>query len=200
MEGVAIRAHAAVRVHRCRHVYATRLLRSGVNIRVVQQLMRHASLQTTAAYTAVDEDELRDAVNDDVLQLDPHFGGMNTHGSHLAGGRRTDWLVVNTPGYDTIDLRSGLWRHAKRLVSTANIENVRDLAWPTLHGVSSTVIGDRGRNVLIAPKDDPTRGVRSILRGLAANDRLLAGRHDTAYGGPGHDFCRAHHRIRCEAH
>jgi site-specific recombinase XerD len=29
----------------------------------VQQLMRYSSLQTTAAYTAVDEDELRSAVN-----------------------------------------------------------------------------------------------------------------------------------------
>lgn len=49
-------------VHRCRHVYATRLLRAGVNVRVVQQLMRHATVQTTAAYTAVDEDELRAAI------------------------------------------------------------------------------------------------------------------------------------------
>lgn len=50
-------------VHRCRHVYGTRLLRGGANIRVVQKLMRHASLATTAMYTAVDEDEMRDAVN-----------------------------------------------------------------------------------------------------------------------------------------
>lgn len=50
-------------VHRCRHTYGTRLLRSGVNIRVVQKLMRHANLDTTAAYTAVDEDELRAAIN-----------------------------------------------------------------------------------------------------------------------------------------
>lgn len=50
-------------VHRCRHVYATRLLRAGVHIRKVQQLMRHASLNTTAVYTAVDEDELREAIN-----------------------------------------------------------------------------------------------------------------------------------------
>lgn len=49
-------------IHRCRHTYATRLLRAGVNIRTVQRLMRHASLETTATYTAVDEDELRDAI------------------------------------------------------------------------------------------------------------------------------------------
>lgn len=50
-------------IHRCRHVYGTRLLRAGVNVRRVQTLMRHANLETTALYTAVDEDELRDAIN-----------------------------------------------------------------------------------------------------------------------------------------
>ncbi len=50
-------------IHRCRHTYGTRLLRAGVNIRVVQRLMRHASLATTAAYTAVDEDEMRSAIS-----------------------------------------------------------------------------------------------------------------------------------------
>lgn len=49
-------------IHRCRHTYGTRLLRAGVNIRTVQRLMRHATLETTANYTAVDEDEMRDAV------------------------------------------------------------------------------------------------------------------------------------------
>ena len=50
-------------IHRCRHTYATRLLRAGVNIRVVQELMRHQSLTSTQIYTAVDEDERRDAIN-----------------------------------------------------------------------------------------------------------------------------------------
>ena len=50
-------------IHRCRHYYATNLLRRGVHVRRVQKLMRHANLETTAAYTAVDEDELRDAIN-----------------------------------------------------------------------------------------------------------------------------------------
>ena len=44
-------------LHRCRHTYGTRLLRSGANIRVVQTLMRHSNLATTAKYTAVDEAE-----------------------------------------------------------------------------------------------------------------------------------------------
>jgi integrase/recombinase XerD len=49
-------------IHRLRHNFGTRLLRSGANIRVVQELMRHTSLATTAAYTAVDEDEKAAAV------------------------------------------------------------------------------------------------------------------------------------------
>lgn len=49
-------------IHRARHLYATRLLRKGVNIRVVQKLMRHSDVTTTAGYTAVDEDELRAAI------------------------------------------------------------------------------------------------------------------------------------------
>lgn len=49
-------------LHRLRHTYGTRLLRAGVHIRRVQKLMRHANLATTAAYTAVDEDELRAAI------------------------------------------------------------------------------------------------------------------------------------------
>lgn len=49
-------------IHRGRHAYGTRLLRAGVNIRVVQRLMRHASLETTAGYLAVGGDEERDAI------------------------------------------------------------------------------------------------------------------------------------------
>lgn len=50
-------------IHRCRHVFGTRLLRGGANIRTVQKLMRHANLATTATYTAVDEDEMRAAIH-----------------------------------------------------------------------------------------------------------------------------------------
>lgn len=48
--------------HRCRHYYGTTLLRAGVNIRVVQTLMRHESLATTAKYLGVDDDEQRAAI------------------------------------------------------------------------------------------------------------------------------------------
>jgi integrase len=49
--------------HRCRHYYGTSLLRAGVNLRVVQELMRHASLATTAAYLGVDENEKQAAIH-----------------------------------------------------------------------------------------------------------------------------------------
>lgn len=50
----AFRAHGVSgSIHRCRHTFATDLLRKGVNIRVVQRLMRHDSLETTAGYLAV---------------------------------------------------------------------------------------------------------------------------------------------------
>lgn len=48
--------------HRARHTYGTRLLRGGANLRVVQELMRHQSLATTALYLGVDEDERRTAI------------------------------------------------------------------------------------------------------------------------------------------
>lgn len=50
-------------IHRCRHTFATNLLRRGANLRQVQELMRHESPATTAVYTAVDEDELRARIN-----------------------------------------------------------------------------------------------------------------------------------------
>lgn len=49
--------------HRTRHTYGTTLLRGGANLRIVQDLMRHASLSTTAVYLGVDEDERRTAIN-----------------------------------------------------------------------------------------------------------------------------------------
>lgn len=48
--------------HSLRHFYATTLLRQGVNIRVVQELLGHASLATTQLYTEVLDDEMQTAV------------------------------------------------------------------------------------------------------------------------------------------
>lgn len=49
-------------IHRTRHTFATRLLRSGVNVRVLQSLMRHAALSSTMIYCLVEEDERRVAI------------------------------------------------------------------------------------------------------------------------------------------
>ena len=47
--------------HALRHFYATASLRSTGNLRVVQQMMRHADVSTTARYTAVTSQEMVDA-------------------------------------------------------------------------------------------------------------------------------------------
>ncbi len=49
--------------HSLRHKFATDLLEKGADLRVVQQLMGHESLNTTQVYLAVTDKRLRDAVN-----------------------------------------------------------------------------------------------------------------------------------------
>jgi len=53
--------------HWLRHWYGTKLVDSGVNMRVVQRLMRHSSLQTTQIYTLVNRVREREAM--DILDL-----------------------------------------------------------------------------------------------------------------------------------
>ena len=48
--------------HALRHSCATKMLRDGSNIRVVQRAMGHRSIQTTARYLRADDDEVRQAM------------------------------------------------------------------------------------------------------------------------------------------
>lgn len=49
--------------HDLRATFATNLLRSGVNVRIIQELLGHSSIAVTQIYLGVTDDELRAAVN-----------------------------------------------------------------------------------------------------------------------------------------
>ena len=48
--------------HSLRHAYGTTLVKNGVDLRTVQELMRHESLATTQIYTLIDDEQLRDGI------------------------------------------------------------------------------------------------------------------------------------------
>jgi len=62
----------SVSLHSLRHAFATHLLEQGVDIRVIQVLLGHKKLETTALYSQVATNTLRDAHSPlDALSIDP---------------------------------------------------------------------------------------------------------------------------------
>lgn len=48
--------------HKCRHTYATYLLKGGANLREVQQLLGHSTVGVTEIYTHIDTDDIKSSV------------------------------------------------------------------------------------------------------------------------------------------
>jgi len=97
-----------------------------------------------------------------------------------------------------LDLRRGIKSgFTDKWLPIQGVENARRIVYPGAR-LSDTmrITGTAGPNILTGPPS--TKKYRTILRGLAGNDRLIGDANDTAYGGPGRDLCRAGQRHGCE--
>jgi len=64
--------------HKLRHSFATMQIRSGTDIRTLQELLGHASIETTQIYTHIDNKQLRNAMNNISSKIPMKFHKKDT--------------------------------------------------------------------------------------------------------------------------
>jgi site-specific recombinase XerD len=78
--------------HQLRHAFATELLRKKADVREVQELLGHASLETTQRYLHVDAERLRAAIDHLPAWDDEEIEGESGHdGEDDEGNKGDDW-------------------------------------------------------------------------------------------------------------